>query len=501
MDSSRGFKNLIYGIGAQIITLGLGIIIPHLVLVNLGSEANGLLNSVNSILAYMSLLEAGVGTATLQALYRPISKSDKGSINRILSATNFFYKRTGNVYLFSVITIAFVYTFFVKTELPKVDVFLVVLLTGLAGVLSYYFQGKYSILLSAEGKGYVNTNVSVLVTVFTSTIKVVLLVHGFNVVAVQISYFVIRFLQVFVFIAYMKRFYSWLDLSVTPDFEAISQKNAVLVHQITNLIFNSTDTIILTIFTTLKVVSVYSMYALIFGLVKTISVTISDSFLYAVGQSYGNKERFMKLFNAFEVYNMAITFALFCIAKIFILPFLRLYTQGVSDINYLDGKVAWLFVIFYLLNNGRKASAHVIDIAQHFEQTKWRAVLEAVINITVSIALTIRFGIYGVLLGTIAALLYRTNDIIIYASGILERSPFITYKRWFQNIAVFGVFVWISSFFDLYADNYFMLLVYGVAFSLIIVITFILVNSVIERTTAHYVFGVLRNKIREVIHR
>ena len=76
MNSTKGLKNITYGMLSQFITIALGIIIPRLVLVNLGSEANGLLNSTASILSYMSLLEAGVGTATLQALYKPITEGE-----------------------------------------------------------------------------------------------------------------------------------------------------------------------------------------------------------------------------------------------------------------------------------------------------------------------------------------------------------------------------------------------------------------------------------------
>ena len=67
MDKSRGLKNIVFGIAAQVITIILGIMIPRLVLVNLGSESNGLLSSVGNALIYMSLLEEGVGTATIQA--------------------------------------------------------------------------------------------------------------------------------------------------------------------------------------------------------------------------------------------------------------------------------------------------------------------------------------------------------------------------------------------------------------------------------------------------
>lgn len=65
MNSKKSLTNILSNILRQVLTLGLGIFIPRLVLVNLGSESSGLLNSINQILAYITLLEAGVGTASL----------------------------------------------------------------------------------------------------------------------------------------------------------------------------------------------------------------------------------------------------------------------------------------------------------------------------------------------------------------------------------------------------------------------------------------------------
>ena len=42
MNAKRGFYNAIFGLLSQIIMIALGIIIPRLVIVNLGSESNGL---------------------------------------------------------------------------------------------------------------------------------------------------------------------------------------------------------------------------------------------------------------------------------------------------------------------------------------------------------------------------------------------------------------------------------------------------------------------------
>lgn len=482
-----------WGMTAQFVTIVVGIIIPRLVLVNLGSESNGLLNSVSSMLTYMSLLEAGVGTATLQALYKPFAESDRKSINEIMSATHYFYKRTGYVYLFIVLALSVIYTLFVKTSIPKVYVFGVIIISGLSGVMSYFFQGKFKILLAAEGKSYVTTNITTMATVGVSISKVIVLQLSGNIVILQTVYFVFNLLQMIAIALYMRKYYSWLDFRVTPNFKAISQKNAVLVHQVTELIFNNTDALILTMFTTLKTVSVYSMYAMIFGMVKSVTITISDSFLYALGQAYSDKEKFEKMHNAYEVYNMAFTFAIFCITGLIILPFLKLYTAGITDINYIDSKVAILFMLFYLLANGRKSSQVVINIAQEFDNTKWRSVIEAIINLSLSIILTTKFGIYGVLLGTIAALLYRANDVILYAAKLLEKSPLVTYGRWIRNFCLVIVFMLIQSKMTLELDSYFKIMIYGGTLCAVVIPSFIGMNIVCEPQTFNYMYSLIRN--------
>ena len=500
MDKSRGVKNFIFGLVSQVVTIGLGVIIPRLVLVNLGSEANGLLSAIGSVLTYMSLLEAGVGTATIQALYKPIAEQDRASVSAIMSATHYFYRRTGFIYLALVLCMSVGFTLWINTVLPRWQVCLVVLMSGLSGVLSFFFQGKFRLLLSAEGKGYVLTNIATVTSVGVSLAKAAVLIAGGNVVAVQSVYFAFNLAQLVFFALYMRRHYSWVQYNVKPDFGAISQKNAVLVHQISGLIFNNTDVLVLTVFTSLKCVSVYSMYAMIFGMVKSVAVIMSDSFIYALGQSYHDKTRFMRMYDAYEIYNLSFTAAVFCICRILILPFLRLYTQGVNDINYLDNWLPWLFAVFYLLHNGRVPSANVISIAQRFEDTKWRSVLESVINVTVSIALTYKLGICGVVLGTIAALLYRTNDMIIYDARILGRSPWITYRRWLTNLCVFGLASYIISRIHIELGSYPRLFIAGAVLCLTVIPLFMLVNSLLEMESAQYAVNIFKNIISKKLH-
>ena len=92
--------NLLFGILSQVVSIILGVVLPRLFLTNYGSEINGLLSSVTQIYAYIALVEAGIGTASLQALYRTVGAKDQGGTNSILAAVNHYYKRTGLIYLF-----------------------------------------------------------------------------------------------------------------------------------------------------------------------------------------------------------------------------------------------------------------------------------------------------------------------------------------------------------------------------------------------------------------
>lgn len=74
MNARKSIYNILSGLLGQGIAILLGIMIPRLVIVNLGSESNGLLSSVNQMLIYLNLLESGVGTAALQSLYRPVAE-------------------------------------------------------------------------------------------------------------------------------------------------------------------------------------------------------------------------------------------------------------------------------------------------------------------------------------------------------------------------------------------------------------------------------------------
>lgn len=56
--------------------------------------------------------------------------------------------------------------------------------------------------------------------------------------------------------------------------------------------------------------------------------------------------------------------------------------------------------------------------AGHYKQTQWSAIIEATINVVVSILFVFYFGLVGVAIGTLAAMIYRTLYLAIYLKKI-----------------------------------------------------------------------------------
>lgn len=504
-NAKKSIYNVLASVIGQAITIAMGIVIPRLVLVNLGSENNGLLSSITQALGYASLLEAGVGLASLQALYKPVAEKDNASINAILSATNLYYKRTGFAYLLIVILLSIIYPFIIKTTISYGIVSLVVLISGLPGVVNYYFQGKYKILLQAEGKTYIITNLTTIISILTSVGKIVLLLLGFGVIAVQSLYLVLSVLQMTYIACYIKKNYAWIDLTVAPAYNKLSQRNSVLAHQLSGTIFSNTDTIILSVFCGLSVVSVYSMYAMLFGMVGTLLSNLAGSITFVLGQELEtDKEEYRKLQDSFELVYITLSFSLLFIAYTYIIPFLRIYTEGINDINYIDSLLPILFVAIALLENSRLSSVKAIHVAGHFKQTQWHAWTEMAINITVSLIGVIAWGIYGVLIGTIAALLFRANAMIIYANKkILNRSPWKTYRRWLVNLALFVAVTLISKpvFAHISLDTYPKIIFWAAISCLIIVPLFFAVASLFDRKTYGYAKELVTPYIKNIFNK
>lgn len=494
-DRKKVKLNFVFGTLGEIITLLVGLFLPRLFIMSFGSEVNGFLNSVNQVFVYIALLEAGVGAASTQALYGPVGNGNTDKINSILSATNRFYKKTAFYYTAFMLVLAIVFPLLVDSKLNYWLMFGIVLLVGGSSVIAYYAHAKYKLLLSVEGKGFINTTVGTTQQVLLSLCKAVLLLCGFNVLVVQSSYLILNVLQATFYYFYIKKKYKWLNLKVEPDFSAISQKNSALIHQISTLIFNNTDILLLTFICDLNSASIYALYKSFINMIGMVVNNFSNSINFKLGQSYNNdREAFLRLHNVYETFHVTITISLCTIAYMFFMPFIELYTAGM-DINYALTYMPLLIVLVEMLSYARLPVLNVISYAGHFKETQWRSIIESAINLVLSLILVFKFEIYGVLLGTIIALIYRDNDIIFYTNHkLLERSVWHSYKIWITNILFSVIAVVIFNLIPFNLDGYVPLFLSAICVCVVVVPLQVLVNFLLNREAGKEVLKFLKIK-------
>lgn len=503
----KGIYNVVFGTFGQVIILALGICVPRFILKSYGDEANGLVNAIGQLFTYLALIEAGIGQAALQALYGPLVKKQYDDTNSIMSATQQVFRKLTYVYLAFVLLVAICYPFFVRVEDTTTinfggstywAIFLIIFIQGTSNAITFYFVATLKQILIADGCNYIIVNVTTLVKVATSVLRIVLINAGINIVLLQIVYVLLNIIEAVIYYKVFRKKYSWLNMEVAPNKEALVQKNSFVVHEICNVVFSSTDVLILSMFCSLNVASVYAIYNLVFSAVNMLIGQIHSGCFYILGQTYSqDKDRYTKVHDAYDTYYMSFVFSVISTAYVLIIPFVKLYTDGVTDLNYVDAYLPVLFCLIQLLSCCRITSSNLIKLAGHAKKTMGRAIVETVINLVLSLSLVRVLGVYGVLLGTIVALLYRTNDMIIYANiKILARSPGRTYRTVLINMLLFSGVVLLERIVKFeFINNFVSFFGCAAVVCMVLFIIFILSNSIVDKKSASFIFGVLKKNI------
>ena len=111
-------------------------------------------------------------------------------------------------------------------------------------------------------------------------------------------------------------------------------------------------------------------------------------------------------------------------------PFVQVYTKGVVDVNYIRYTFGYLVIIGEMLFVLRSPYEALVNAAGHYKQTKKYAFTEAGINLFLSILMVRQYGLVGVVVGTIIAILFRNLAYGSYVSQeIIHRDLIVFVKR------------------------------------------------------------------------
>ena len=475
MEKKVALKNIVFAIILQFVSMIGGFVVTHIILSQFGSNVNGLVVSVNQFLNYVQLLEGGLTSVIMAALYKPLSAGETDKVNSVVKAAQNFFKKIGLIYLVYAVGVAFVYPLLKPTGFDYKYSILLILVLGMNLFVQYFFSLAFKILINADRKSYYVSLTQIIITVL-NTISVIVCAKLFNdIIVIKFFSALIFFIQPLMFSFYVKKHYK-LDLNVEPDKEAVKDRWNGFGINLAYFIHTNTDVVLLTIFSTFANVSVYGTYAMVIKAMKNLVYSVSTAIVPSFGKTLaeGDPKKLNKAFDIYELAMYAVSTIMFTCGIILITPFVLVYTKNMTDANYnqkLFGIIITQAEMIYCVRDSYVSAAYS---AGHFKQIAKYAYMEAIMNIVLSVALVYKFGLIGIAVGTLVSMIYRMVAHICY---IKKDILFRDYSKSIKAALIFfGVeflcYFGITGVLKLKIDSYISFFIYGaITFAIVSVLT------------------------------
>lgn len=414
----------------QIFNILIGLILPRLFLLAYGSEVNGLVSSITQMLGVISLLDLGVGAVVQSSLYSPLSKKDNESISIIYSATKKYFNIIAKCLLVYILLL-FIYFGIVKdTGFTPIFSITLIISISISSFAQYYFGICNQLLLGADQKFYIISLVSLLTLILNAIVTFILININMSVQIVKLVASLIFIIKPVIYNIYVKKHYK-IKLIKNPPKNSIKQKWSGLAQHLSAVVSNLTDYMILTIFSTLQVISVYNIYVMPLNSIRALFESISQSYKSFFGNIYvENKIENLKYeFRKYELIIHFFTVIIFtCVCKVLV-PFVLLYTSGINDANYENYFFSYVITLAYAIYVLRIPYTTVIFSAGHFKQTQLYSIIEILLNVIISVICVGRFDMAGVAIGTCIGVGYRLIASVYYLhKEIIKRDIYFFVK-------------------------------------------------------------------------
>ena len=444
--AGRGKKlalNTITSLGLQVVSVICGFILPRLILESFGSDVNGLVNSITQFLGVITLLDLGVGAVVQSALYKPLADNNTNMISKIYVSANKFFRRLAEILLVYVVLLMIFYPMLVNKSFGHMYTALLIAAICISSFAQYYFGIVNSLLLNADQRGYIQYVAQIITLILNTFACYIIIKLGASIQIVKLTTSLIFLLRPLFLVFYVKKHYS-IDPKITYTDEPIKQKWNGMAQHFASYVLNGTDNIVLTMFSTLGNVSIYSVYNVVIIGVKNALLSVTNGFQSLIGEMLAKKET-MKL-NAFfgfvEWFLHTGTTLDFGCTGVLIVDFVRVYTYGINDADYIQPLFAVLITIANAGHCLRLPYNILILAAGHYKQTQSNYIIAMILNIVVSIATVKMWGLVGVAIGTLIAMAYQTVWMAKYDSKNIICWPF---KNFLKQCGIDAITVIIAS--------------------------------------------------------
>ena len=452
MRKKQFFLNTVTSIVNMLVSLACGFILPRFILMSYGSGVNGLVSSINQFLAFISFMDLGVGAVVQSAYYKPLAHNETEEISKLYVSSKKYFNIIAFIILGYVIALSLVFPVIVQDDYSYFETAALVLIMGIGLFAQYFFSVTDQLLLNADQKLYVQTCFQIGTVIANTVLSVVLIMIGASIHVVKFGSSLVFLTRPLFFRYYVNKHYQ-INKKVDISHYVIDQKWNGLAQHVATVVMNNTDIMILSVLANIYAVSIYSVYAMITNGIKQLITAMSNGFTSLLGDLYARKEKekLDEVFSLFEWSIHQIVIILYSIAVPLCVPFVMVYTKGVTDADYSQPLFSLILIAGQIVFCIRIPYNTMICSAGHYKQTQASAIIEAVLNITISLIVVSRFGLVGVAIGTFFAITYRTIYFTVYLrNNILFRKYSLFTKLLLYDVIEFIVIAtggrWIISF-------------------------------------------------------
>ena len=441
-------KGIVSGIVNKVITLLIPFFVRTLFIRVIGIEYAGLNSLFTSILQVLNLAELGFASAVVYSMYKPIAERDDCTICALLNFYRRVYKIVGLVVLGAgILSLPFI-KFFINGNPPEdINLYVVYLVFLFNTSISYLLYGYKTSLLNAYQRTYVIDNISSITTLGLNVAHIVVLLIVPN------YYLYVVFLPLFTIINNLIVSYTVDKMypqykckgTITTDIRKDLWKRIIglAIQRVCLMTRNSLQSILLSAFISLSIVGIYNNYFMILTALTGVISVISTSMLAGVGntiqtQTIEQNFQSMRKFNLLYMWIGA--YASICLTALF-QPFMELWMG--KDLMLPLSSVLFLGLYFYNLKLGDIGTVYY-SAAGLWWYGKWRAIIEAVANLVLTLIFIQLWGVNGVLIATLIVHFFVN---IIYGMSILFQHYFGYKYIWiFYGSLIFYMITTIVAF-------------------------------------------------------
>lgn len=444
--TEKSIINVTASLFTNAVTLIASFIVQRIFIYMLGNEYNGINGLFTNIISMLSITELGIGTAIIYNLYKPVAENDLTTIKSLLN----FYKKSyiviaGALFCLGAIMMMFLQSIIGGNPL-KENLYLIFMLFLTDCLLSYFLSYKRSILYAYQ-KNYILDFIHLVTSIIQNIIQIVVLIKYRNYIIYLLIKIAGKLIENIIISLYIDRNYGMiLDAGTKPLSKVIkndilTKVKALLLHRVGGFFVIGSDSIVITYSLGVLSMGLYTNYNLLLTAANSLLKKIFEVLTYVVGNFLvtSNNEQNFLIYKKIDL----LDFWVFgWAATVMFAMFPTIISLWLGTEYILSVPVTFALVINFYLQGMRASIDTFKNAAGIFYEDRFVPLLEASVNIIVSVVCAKIWGLVGVFIGTIVS----TGVLFFYSYPKYVCKPlFSLSKKGYVKQTVLHVLTVISS--------------------------------------------------------